>query len=394
MSTENTNNQPIVDDDPIVAGFVNDLNSKNSNPEPSSETEPTVADDNQDGVANQNDSQEDNNQDNTGDSDNDADKNTADTEPQQFDLNKYLEQSSDGLFKSEDEFKAGLQKVKEYENLQKQINELKSEKENIFANKEIETLNRLHKEGKTGEQIEEYMRLSKVNLDEVDAKEVLVQREIQNGKTRVIAEKFIERKYGLDKIVDEELLTASELEEQKSELAYIDELMKSDANPVRKELKEQLASLSTTESPSEKALKEAAAKQAYQAKLDPFVNQLASSFPKQLVVGDESTGQLTFDVPADLLEQIKTEAKEYFLDQEVNEQSVNEFITSQKALWLYNNQKQILESIKQQAEVATEKRIRAEYENPNGLPKQTNVPVTQEVDRDKILMDIANDMGY
>lgn len=393
MSINNEQNTPIVDDDPLMEQFVNDMQPQESNPGQSPEGNPEEQNpENTENPESQNEGI-----DNDGsDTDNDpAVENTNPPSNEAFDLNKYLEQSSDGLLKSEDDFKSGLNKIKEYETLQQQINDLKAEKESIFANKEIETLNRLHKEGKTDEQINEFMRLSKIDLDQVDSKEVLIQREIMNGKTRALAEKFIERKYGLDKIsLDEESLTTSEIEYNKSELDYANELMKADADPLRKELKSQLSELSSTESPSEKALKEAAAKQSYRTKLDPFVNQLASSFPKQLVVGDESTGQLTYDVPSDLLEKVKTQAYDYFMDQEVSPESVQEFVTAQKAMWLYENQKEILESVKQQTEVATEKRVRAEYENPQGLPKPNAAPVVQEANINDQLMDIANDMGY
>lgn len=393
MSTNNEQNTPIVDDDPLMEQFVNDMQPQQSDPGQSPEGNPEEQ--NPENTENP-ESQNEGNDNDASDTDTDpAVENTNPPSNEAFDLNKYLEQSSDGLLKSEDDFKAGLNKIKEYETLQQQINDLKAEKENIFANKEIETLNRLHKEGKTDEQINEFMRLSKIDLDQVDSKEVLIQREIMNGKTRALAEKFIERKYGLDKInLDEESLTASEIEYNKSELEYANELMKADADPLRKELKSQLVDLSSTESPSEKALKDAAAKQAYRAKLDPFVNQLASKFPKQLVVGDESTGKLTYDVPADLLDRIKNQAYEHFMDTEVSNESVEDFMTAQKAMWLYENQKEILESIKQQTEVATEKRVRAEYENPQGLPKPNAAPVVQEANINDQLMDIANDMGY
>lgn len=391
MSTNNEQNTPIVDDDPLMEQFINDMNPQSTDPGQSPEGETgEQTPENTENPESQNDGD---GNDNPDADDNSPIDNTNPPSNEDFDLNKYLEQSSEGLFKSEDDFKAGLNKIKEYETLQQQINDLKAEKENIFANKEIETLNRLHKEGKTEEQINEFMRLSKVDLDQVEAKEVLIQREIMNGKTRALAEKFIERKYGLDKInLDEESLTPSEIEYNKSELDYANELMKADADPLRKDLKSTLAELSSTESPSEKALKEAAAKQSYRTKLDPFVNQLASSFPKQLVVGDESTGQLTYDVPSDLLEKVKTQAYDYFMDQEVSPESVQEFVTAQKAMWLYENQKEILESIKQQTEVATEKRVRAEYENPQGLPKSNATPVAQEVNINDQLMNIANEM--
>lgn len=316
----------------------------------------------------------------------------VDESKQPFDANKYLEQSSEGLFKSEDDYKSALVKVKEYDALQKENENLKAEKESIFANETIKTQNRLIKEGKTDEQISEFLKLSKVDIATLAPKEVLIQREITNGHTRAIAEKLVERKYGLDKLsFNEEVLTEAELATNKEELELAEAIMKTDAEPVRKQMEEQFLSLKNEVSASEKALKEAASIKAYKTKLEPFAEKLQMDFPKKLVVGDDSTGLLSYDLPKDFIDSVKEDAIEFFLDREVSPESVEEFVTAKKALWLYSNQKEILNHFKAQVEADTEKKVRAEFENPQGLPKPGAIPVVQNKSIDDQLMALAND---
>lgn len=391
MSTENTNTEQEVINDPIMDMFMESIPG-NSNQNEQSSTDDVTKEEvvNEDVKANTDSNA---NSDNMPNDVADDKNKPAEGGESNFDINGFLEQSSEGLFKSEDDLKSAISKLKEYDSLQGQIESLKAEKDNIFANDHIKTLNRLHKEGKTDEQIEEYMKLSKLDLSALDSKEVLIQREIAKGHTRHIAEMSVERKYGLDKLsFDEEKLTASEIETNKRELEYAESVMKVEADSARKELQDEFASLTQEVSATDKALQEAAAKQAYRAKLEPFVqNNLIANFPKQLVVGDEATGVVTYDVPNELLDTIKANAFEYFADTEVSNESVATFMTVQKALWAYDNLQDILSKVKNQADVAAEKRIRAEYENHQGLPKPNDTAVVKEANVNDVLMSIAND---
>lgn len=307
-----------------------------------------------------------------------------------FDINKYFEQSSEGLIKSEDDFKSALTKAKEYEALQKQIEDLKAEKEGIFANETIKTQNRLIKEGKSEEQVAEFLKLSKMDIATLDAKEVLIQREIKNGHTRSTAEKLVAREYSLDKLsFDEDILTADELAKNKEELELIEAKMKNDARPVREEMQKEFESLKTEISPTEKALQEVAAKKAYREKLVPFAEKLQSDFPKKLVIGDDSTGVLSYDVPKEVIDSIKSDAVDYFENTEVNAQNVEDFITVKKATWVYSNLKEILSHFTTQAEARGDKKARDEFHNPQGLPKPTETSMVEDVNISDELMHIA-----
>lgn len=308
-----------------------------------------------------------------------------------FDVNNYLEQSSEGVIKSEEDFKTAIAKIKEFDSLNEKLKTVEAEKEAIFANETIKTVNRLTKEGKTDEQINEFIKLSKMDISTLDPKEVLIQREIKNGRTRDIAEIIIERKYNLDKLsLNEEVLTSEEIAANKKELEIITEIMRGDAAPIRKEMQTEFESLKTEISPSEKAIQEQAAKLQYREKLSPFVSQIQADFPKKLVIGDDSTGgALTYDVPEEFLSSIKDDAMEYFLDREVSPETVNEFVTVKKALWLYSNQKEILSAFVSQAEARGIQKGKAEFENPQGLPVAGVIPVAQSKNVDDELMSIS-----
>lgn len=393
MSTENTqNNEIVTDNDPIVSSFYQDVMASSGEPVQSTEDkdEPDQIDDTKpDAPADA----EGEGQDDSGavtDDNKPADDNKA-----EFNLSEFLEQSSEGFVKSEEDLKSALSKAKEYEVLQKQIEDLKAEKDNIFANETIKLENRLIKEGKTDEQIAEFKRLATMDIASLDPKEVLIQREIKNGHTRAFAERVVEREYGLDKLsFDEEVLTEDELAKNKEELAFINEKMRIDADPLRKQMQEDFKDLTTEVSPSERALKEAAAKTAYKEKLEPFAVKLQNDFPKKISIGDDSTGVLSYDVPQNFIDSVKQNAVEFFMDTEVNEESVGIFMKEMKKEFLWNNQAEILKHFKAQAEAETEKRVRAEFENPQGLPKNTEIPVVKTQSVEDELMNIARSQDY
>lgn len=312
------------------------------------------------------------------------------TDKKEFDINQYFEQSSEGMIKNEEDFKSVVAKAKENEGLLKQIETLKAEKDTIFANETVKTLNRLHKEGKSEEQISEYMRLSKLDIASLEPKEVLIQREISKGYTRLSAERIVEREYGLDNLsIDEDYLTSEELAKNKEEREFISERMKVDSDSYRKQLQDEFKLLSTEENASEKAIREAAVEKAYRAKLVPFSEQIQADFPKRITIGDDETGVLSYDVSQEFLDGVKEAAIDYFIDREVNPENVSDFMTEAKKSWLYNNQKEILTNFKAQVESATEKRVRAEFENQQGLPTPTSIPVVESTSVDDELMRLA-----
>lgn len=312
-----------------------------------------------------------------------------------FDLSKYFEESSEGLFKSEEDYKSALSKIKDYDALSQKVQVLESEKESIFANDYIKKLNNLHKEGYSPEQIKSFNNLIELgDIKTLDPKEALIQNEIlNNGRTRVLAEKIVSNRYGLNDLsLDDDTLTPEEIEERKDQLEIVNARMEDDAKPVIQGFEKELEGLNNIESPEQKALDEAAKRKAYENALEPFVSKLQESFPKKIVLptGEEGV-EFAYDLPEDFLESVKSEAKEYFNhpDMEVNQETVNEFVTMKKALFVYQNFKDYSEKLWNQAKNAGIKEATAKFENPHGLDNNNvDVNVTNENIEDA-LMSIA-----
>lgn len=288
-----------------------------------------------------------------------------------FDINKYLEESSEGLFKTEEDFKSALSKIKEHDTLTQQVQVLQSEKETIFANDYIKKLNSLHKEGRSPEQIASFEKLSKLDLDKLDPKEALIQDKVLNdGVTRAIAERIVAKQYGLDKLsIDDDTLTEEEIQANKEELETAQELMRIAAKPVVENLRKELDGLTNFESPEQRALDEAARKKSYEKALEPFTQKLAESFPKEIRLEVEEGVVLTYPLPEGFADSVKQEALGFFNhpDMQVNEESVNEFVTIKKALALYSKQEEILKHSYNQGKAQGVKEKAAEFENLGGI---------------------------
>lgn len=322
----------------------------------------------------------------------DADAVVGGEDKEAFDVNKYLEESSGGLFKSEDDFKTSLSKIQEYDILKSRISELEVEKESIFANDEIKLLNDLHKQGKTSEQIEEFTKLRKLgDLSAVDAQEILVQDYISKGNSRLVAEKLIERKYGLNSIsLDADELTDEELAHNREEIELIKATMQMDAEPVRNELIEKVNSLSKPIDATQTALAKAASEKAYRDKLEPFVSKLMDDFPSKI----EITEGIDFEVDQEFKDSAKSVAYEHFLDNDVSQERVDSFISIQKAIFLAQNKDKIFKAIQDQTRTAVTEEVEAKYVNNNGLERAGAVlsPASQTMSNDDYV-DYAMEMA-
>lgn len=298
---------------------------------------------------------------NTTDTSDDAPAEEVKTDQQpQFDLPNYLKELSGGEIDSEDVLKERLTKFKDYES---EIAQLKSEKENVFANDYIKVLNQMHKDGKTAEQISEFEKIYKIgDISQLSAKEVLIQQEIERGYDRKTAETLIERKYGLDKIEQSE---EYQTDEDKAELEFINKQMEVDSKDARTNLQGKLESITKSVDPTEKALAEVAAKKAYQDKLKPFAEKLAGDFPKKL----EFSGA-TFDVPEEFAKNLQEDAIKFFHDQEVNQDSINDFVAMKKAIFLAQNHEAITKVLVDKGREEGRKEAEAEFTNNGGVNRQ------------------------
>lgn len=311
-----------------------------------------------------------------------------------FDINKYFEESSEGVIKGEEDFKASLSKIKGFDELSQKVQALESERETVFANDYVKKLNNLVKSGSSQEQIESFMNLSKMDLDKLDAREALIQNEILNkGRTRALAERIVSKTYGLDALsTDDDTLTPEEIQERKDELEIVQARMQDEANPVVEGFKKELEGLSEIESPEQKKLDEAAKRKSYEKALEPFATKLAESFPTKIALptGEEGV-EISYDLPEDFAASAKQEAIEFFNhpDMEVNEKSVNEFVTTKKALFVYDKLKDITEKFYEQGKAVGVKEASAKYENPHGL-ENSDVDTDVTIDNlESTLMGIA-----
>lgn len=373
MSTENNNTENVTLDSATQAFY--DFIKPEENQEGGSSSEETSGVDNTQGAADpENKNAETVNQEQT--------DSKTDDQPQ-FDLNKYFEGSSEGLIKSEDEFKVAIGKIKEYDALQEKVKVLEAEKETIFADDYIKKLNNLRKAGYSNEQIDAFQNLSKLDIDKLDPKEALIQNEVLNkGRTRVLAERLVSDKYGLDSLsLDDDTLTEEEIQERKGKLELATARMEDDAKPILDGFKTELEGLTNIESPEQKALDEAAKRKSYEKALEPFVESLQKSFPEKIVLptGEEGV-EFSYDLPKEFLDSIKTEAKDYFNhpSMEVNKENVDFFVKLKKALFVYENLEDYSKKLWSQAETLGDQKATKRYENPHGLDKpNADVDVTQ-----------------
>lgn len=389
MSTENTTNteNEFYDDDPIMNMA---FSSTNPPPAEGTEQEEQSSEEPKEGEGN---TEEDDKGSASPESDSEETKDQESQAPA-FDVSKYLEEHSGGLLKSEEDLKASVAKIQENDTLRTRIAELEAEKESIFANEEIKLLNDLSKQGKTEEQIEEFRKLRKLgDLSAVDPKEILVQNLVSKGTSRSVAERLIEREYGLNSInLNGDELTDEELASNKEEHALILEKMRLDADPIRKEMQSQIEAFSKPVDQTQQALEKVAAEKAYKQKLAPFAEKLAGDFPSKI----EIIEGVEIDVTPEFKESVKSIALEHFLDREVNNENVAEFLNVQKAIFFAENKEVIFKAVHDKGKEEGKAETEARFVNNNGLERSGAV-FTKESDKmseeEKIsyAMEIAKD---
>lgn len=310
------------------------------------------------------------------------------TETPSFDFNKYLAENSEGLFQSEDDFKSSLTKVKEFDAVKAELDQVKAEKENLFANPFIKTLNEMHKNNATPEQIKEFTNLYDLgDMSKLDPKEALVQELIRNGTSRTMAERIIERKYSLDLSLDEEVLSTEEVSRNKESIELGKEQMRLDAQPVIASFKEKFDSLSqTTTAAADKQIDIIAAEKKYVESLKVPAEKLANSIPEKFKVGE-----LSFDRGENFKKEFQEDFIEHFKDRKVDNESVKEFYEMKEAVFLKENFNSIKDAIEKDAYARGKKEAESEFENNSGLPRENVQTMTdsQKEQYDNFLRGLA-----
>lgn len=305
------------------------------------------------------------------------------------DYNKFVEVSSDGLFKSVDDFKNALPKIKEYEALKTAKEQLEAKlNENPFANDFVKQYNDLIKQGRSEDQIESWVKLSKLgDLKTLDPFQIKVEKLVQDGFKRDVAERKINREFNLTVDLEDENLSEDEVRNLKLDLEDRKEELRISSVSDLQALEQLKGKITTPDNSAEnRMLEEAALKKQYQETLKPIVSQIAQSYTGLGTFnlnGKEGAEAINFniEVDAEYKAQVGAKLEDYFLDgtTPVNEKSVAEAKEYIDAVYLSQNFKtKIAPSIYNEGYSRGIQEMVNKYENKSGLPTSGLLPVSDD----------------
>lgn len=308
----------------------------------------------------------------------------------QPDYNKFLEESSEGLFKNVDDFKNSLVKIKEYDTIKSKAQELEEKaNKNPFANDYIKKWNDLIVEGKSEEQIESWQKLQKLgDLEKLEPFEIKVQKLIWDGYKRDAAERKVTREFKLDVDVTSEYLSEDELQANKILLedAQTDLAMSSVED--LKTLNQLKVTLGETKSYEQKELD----KQNFQAQITKSLEPVAKNIVEQYIgIGELNVNgkdgadavKINFGVDEVFKQKALERTMEYFIDggQPVNEETIAGVKQYLDAVWLAENRDTFANTIYNQAYAKAKEENAIARDNPSGLPISGLPPITDDTAR-------------
>lgn len=303
--------------------------------------------------------------------------------PVAVDYSKFLSDESEGLFTDVDSFKAALPKIKEYEGLLTSKTELEDKIKNMIvpANEYAKTLNEMLLAGKSADEIENFTKISRLDLDQISAVDAKVMVMVKNGYTEAIARQIVEDEFPIEdhevgsvqRTILEEKLRVSSIEDRNILKAY----------------KKDLTTIDNTAQQQEQAQAEQLRLQGI-AKAEEHktqVKQLAPKIAEKILgigernlngkEGDEAV-KLNFDYSPEFKAELPTKISSFFMDaqMEVNEENIALVEKYIRADYLEKNFDHLAQSIFKHAEALTTERMVNKYENRSGLPPEsTNVVV-------------------
>lgn len=293
------------------------------------------------------------------------------------DYSEFLKTSSDGLFTDVETFKASIPKIKEYDTLLSQKTELEEKlKVNPFVNDFVKTVNDMVKEGKSAEEVDNFIKISKLDIDTLPAMEAKVMVMVKEGYSEAIARQIVEQEYPLDDYV-----------EGSTERTILEEKLRVSSLQDRQELKEYKKELTTVDN----SAKEQAEQQRLFAivQTEQFVKSVKETAPKiaQAITGlgervlgkngDEDVKQI-FNFPDEFKAEIPAKLEGFFVDGHMQMTQENIDIATKwiQADYLSDNFEAISQSIYKTAYSLGQEAMVAKYENRTGLPAETtNVTV-------------------
>jgi len=307
----------------------------------------------------------------------------------QPDYNKFLEESSEGLFKSVDDFKSSLDKVKNFDEIAKERDALKAQTEiDPFANDFVKKYNELVKAGKSQDQINSFIRINQLgDVSELSDYQAKVEKLVQDGYKRDFAERKITKDFNLNIDVSGDHLEPEEIEANKALLEDSKEELRISANADRAALEDLKVKLSDTtdNNADNRALAEAAQIKEYQDKLKPVVAGIAAQY-KGLgelnvngLTGDKAK-TMNFEADPEYVAQAEQKLFDYFKDGKtpVNDQTVSEAKAYLDAVWIMNNKEKFAQINYNQGIADAKLAAVDEFENKSGIPVSGLPPVTAE----------------
>lgn len=312
------------------------------------------------------------------------------------DYNKFLEESSGGLFKDVDALKENLTKITSFDELKKENEDLKKQKEELqqkveadpFANPFVKTYNDLVKSGKTDEQIDSFVKINKLgDLTQLDPFQLKVERLVQDGYKREVAERKITRDFGLNIEIEGDHLSEEQISENKLALEDAQEDLRISAMqedlPALQKLKVELSNTVDNEA-NNKALAEQASLKEYNDKLAPVVAKIAQEYSGVGSInvngkaGDDAK-VMTFEADPEYRAEAQTRLFEYFKDGKtpVNDQTVAEAKEYLDAVWISRNKEKFAQTNYNQGFADAKLAADKEFENPAGVPPSGIAPKTQ-----------------
>jgi len=156
--------------------------------------------------------------------------------PKSIDYNAILEEISGGEIKDLDSFKGSIPKLKEYDTILKDKQDLEEKIKGTIvpANEYLKKLNELHQNGATADQIKSFQRLNELgDLDKLDPIDIKVHKMVQEGWSEEMAKKAVAQEYPL-----------SNYDEETDEYKILNEKLRLSAEGDKRELKKSLVELS------------------------------------------------------------------------------------------------------------------------------------------------------
>lgn len=316
------------------------------------------------------------------------------------DYSEFLSKESDGLFMDVDSFKAALPKIKEYDTkvneYQSVLNEKTGLEEKIKtmftpANDFVKQMNDMVQAGRTAEEIDAFIKISRLDIDQMDATEVKVMSMVLKGFNETIARDIVADDYPIDayeegskeRTILQEKLRVSSLEDRELLRTY-----KKDLTAVDNSAAEQAKQKAENERLQQIADAENHKKNVLQVvpKISEKISGLGE-FNLNGKDGDEAV-KLNFDYAADYKADLNERIGSFFLDgqMEVNDENVALVENYIKADYLSKNFDTIAQSIFKHAEAITTEKIVNKYENRSGLPEDATNNVSVD-DKTKAYQD-------